>query len=97
MKIVFLTNGTKKNITIGESTIIFHPTTNKKLAMIGPISSLLFLGLEEFDLNGLSETEMEKINGLLKKEDAKKLKHDLKLAPSKISDFVFKNFLNKTV
>jgi hypothetical protein len=39
---------------------------------------------------------MEKINGLLKKEDAKKLKHDLKLAPSKISDFVFKNFLNKT-
>ena len=94
MKLVFLTNGTKKNISIGKSTIVFQPTTNKKLAMIGSISSLLFLGLEELDLNRLSESEKEKINGLLKKEDSKKLKHDLKLAPTKISDFVFKNYLN---
>ena len=43
MKMVFLTNGTKKNITIGKSSIVFQPTTTKKLAMVGTISSLLFL------------------------------------------------------
>lgn len=95
MKMVFLTNGTKKHINIGNGSIVFQPTTSKKLAMIGSISSLLFLGLEELDLNQLSESEKEKIINLLQKEDAKKLKHDLKLAPAKISDFVIKNFVKK--
>ena len=97
MKIVFLTNGTKKNITIGKSSIVFQPTTTKKLAMVGSISSLLFLGLEELDLNRLTESELEKIIDLLKKEDQNNLKHDLKLAPARISDFVIKNFLKQTV
>lgn len=97
MKMVFLTNGTKKNINIGKSSIVFQPTTTKKLAMVGSISSLLFLGLEELDLNRLTESELEKITDLLKKEDQNNLKHDLKLAPSRISDFVIKNFLKQTV
>jgi hypothetical protein len=97
MKMVFLTNGTKKNITIGRSSIVFQPTTTKKLAMVGSISSLLFLGLEELDLNRLTESELEKIIALLKKEDQNNLKHDLKLAPARISDFVIKNFLKQKV
>ena len=97
MKMVFLTNGTKKSISIGKSSIVFQPTTAKKFAMTGTISSLLFLGLAELDLDQLSELEIEKIINLLEKEDAKKLKHDLKLAPSRISDFVIKYFLRQTV
>ena len=97
MKIVYLTNGTKKNISIGKSSIVFQPTTTKKLAMIGTITSLLFLGLEELDLDNLSESDINKIINLLKKEDEKKLKHDLKLAPARISDFVIKNFLNQKI
>ena len=97
MKIVYLTNGTKKNISFGKSSIVFQPTTTKKLAMIGTITSLLFLGLEELDLDNLSESDINKIINLLKKEDEKKLKHDLKLAPARISDFVIKNFLNQKI
>lgn len=97
MKMVFLTNGTKKSISIGKSSIVFQPTTAKKMAMTGTISSLLFLGLAELDLDQLSELEIEKIINLLEKEDAKKLKHDLKLAPSRISDFVIKYFIRQTV
>lgn len=95
MKMVYLTNGTKKIITLGKSSIVFQPTTTKKLAMIGTITSLLFLGLEELDLDNLSKSDTNKIINLLKKEDEKKLKHDLKLAPSRVSDFVIKNFLNQ--
>jgi hypothetical protein len=95
MKMVYLTNGTKKNISLGKSSIVFQPTTTKKLAMIGTITSLLFLGLEELDLDYLSKSDTNKIINLLKKEDEKKLKHDLKLAPSRISDFVIKIFLNQ--
>ena len=97
MKMVYLTNGTKKNISFGNSSIVFQPTTTKKLAMIGTITSLLFLGLEELDLDNLSKTDINKIINLLKKEDKKKLKHDLKLAPARISDFVIKNFINQKI
>ena len=97
MKMVYLTNGTKKNISLGKSSIVFQPTTTKKLAMIGTITSLLFLGLEELDLDNLSESDINKIINLLKKEDEKKLKHDLKLAPARISDFVIKNFINQQI
>lgn len=97
MKLVYLTNGTKKNINIGKGSILFQPTTAKKLAMIGSISSLVLLGLEELDLKQLSKSEIEKVKKLLEKEDEKKLKHDLKLASAKISDFVVKNYLNQTV
>jgi hypothetical protein len=96
-KMVFLTNGTKKSITIGKSSIVFQPTTAKKLAMTGSISSLLFLGLAELDLDELNKLELEKIINLLKKEDVRKLKHDLKLAPSRISDFVIKHFLRQKI
>ena len=97
MNMVYLTNGTKKNISLGNSSIVFQPTTTKKLAMIGTITSLLFLGLEELDLDNLLESDINKIINLLKKEDKKKLKHDLKLAPARISDFVIKNFLNQKI
>lgn len=97
MKLVYLTNGTKKNINIGKGSIVFQPTTAKKLAMVGSISSLVLLGLEELDLKQLSKSEIEKVKKILEKEDEKKLKHDLKLASAKISDFVVKNYLNQTV
>ena len=92
-KLVFLTNGSKKNISVGKSSIVFLPTTNKRLAMIGPISALLLLGLEDLDLKKLSKSQLDKIISLIKQEDVKKLKHDLKLAPARISDFVIKNVL----
>jgi hypothetical protein len=95
-KLVFLTNGTKKNISVGKSSIVFLPTTNKRLAMIGPISALLLLGLEDLDLKNLSKSQLDKIISLIKQEDVKKLKHDLKLAPARISDFVIKNVLMPT-
>jgi predicted transcriptional regulator of viral defense system len=94
MKMVFLTNGNAKRIRIGKNAIIFKATTTKKLSMIGEISSLLFLGLEEIDTKKLSQIELDRIMELLRKENPKKLRHDLRLAPSKVSDFVNKQFLN---
>ena len=92
MRLVYLTSGNKKSIAIGKSSLVFKPASAKKLAMIGHISSLLFLGLEELDLDRLSDTEREKIGTLLEREDPKKLRHDLRLVSARISDFVMKNF-----
>lgn len=60
--------------------------------MKGDITSLLFLGLEELDLQKLSPTQMGRIRELLKQESSENLKYNLRLAPTKVSDFVVKIF-----
>jgi hypothetical protein len=94
MRLVFLTTGNAKKIRIGRNAIIFKSTTAKKLSMKGDITSLLFLGLEELDLQKLTPTQMDRIMWLLKQETPENLKYNLRLAPTKVSDFVVKNILN---
>ena len=94
MRLVFLTSGNSKRIQIGKNAIIFKSSTAKKLSMKGDITSLLFLGLEELNLQKLSQTQMDRILELIKQEKPENLKYNLRLAPSKVSDFVVKNFLN---
>ena len=97
MRLVFLTTGNSKRIQIGKNAIIFKSTTAKKLSMKGEITSLLFLGLEELDLQKLSPTQMGRIRELLKQESSENLKYNLRLAPTKVSDFVVKNLLNQAI
>ena len=97
MKLVFLTTGYSKKIQIGKNAIVFKSTTAKKLSMKGDITSLLFLGLEELDLQKLSPTQMGRIRELLKQESSENLKYNLRLAPTKVSDFVVKNLLNQAI
>jgi predicted transcriptional regulator of viral defense system len=97
MRLVFLTTGNSKRIQIGKSAIIFKSTTAKKLSMKGDITSLLFLGLEELDLQKISPTQMDRILELLKQESPENLKYNLRLAPTKVSDFVVKNFSNPAI
>lgn len=97
MKLVFLTTGYSKKIQIGKNAIIFKSTTAKKLSMKGDITGLLFLALEELDLQKLSQTQMGRIRELLKQESSENLKYNLRLAPTKVSDFVVKNLLNQAI
>lgn len=94
MRLVFLTTGNSKRIQIGKNAIVFKSTTAKKLSMKGDITSLLFLGLEELDLQKISPSQLARILELLKQESPENLKYNLRLAPSKVSDFVVKNLLN---
>jgi hypothetical protein len=96
VRLVYLTSGNSKRIQIGKNAIIFKSTTAKKLSMRGDITSLLFLGLEGLDLQKLSPTQMERIMELLKHESPENLKYNLRLVPSRLSDFVVKKLLKST-
>ena len=93
MKQVYITNGLPKRLKIGKVTLVFKTTTPKRLAMKGPISSLVIQALAELDLKELDTELTEKIQRLLSQEDPALLQNDLKLAPAKISDFIYKSFL----
>lgn len=81
MKIVFLTDGSPREIKVGNRTIKFKIVTQKNLLAKGDISSLVIQALKEIGKDSLTQVEENKIVGLLKKEDKKDLKHDILLAP----------------
>jgi hypothetical protein len=92
MRQVYITNGQPKRLKIGTGAIVFKSTTAKKLALKGPISSLVIQALEEIDPKDIEidPALRTKIAKLLATESPSFLQHDLKLAPSRISDFIFK-------
>jgi hypothetical protein len=89
-KLVYLTDGVPRLLTIGKMKIRFKATTPKKLALKGPISRLVILALDELDIRRPDPERDQKLRGLLQQEDPKNLKHDLQLAPGRTHDYIVK-------
>lgn len=89
-RLVYLTDGHPRKLKVGKATIEFKATTPKKMALIGSISSLLILALEELDIEHISQTTENRIFQLLQHEERGDLEHDLRLAPAKIYNYLSK-------
>ena len=89
-KLVYLTDGVPRVLTIGKMKVRFKATTPKKLALKGPISRLVILALDEVDIREPDPERDQKLRNLLEQEDPKKLKHDLQLAPGRTYDYIVK-------
>jgi len=88
MNLVFLTDRAARTIKVGKRTIKLKRTTPKNLLTKGEISSLVIQVLREIGKDKPTETEIQKITSLLKKEDRKKLLHDIELAPAWIKEIM---------
>lgn len=95
-RLVYITDGEDRQIKFGKLTIRFKATTPKKMALEGPLSSLIIQALEELDIKNISVETENKIKDLLEKEDRAKLKKDLMLAPARIHDYLLK-LLNRSI
>ena len=81
MNIVYLTDGSSRELYVGKRKIKFKKTAAKMLMAKGRISKLVILALKEIGNGNVTKEEEQKIIVLLKKEDIKLLKHDINLAP----------------
>lgn len=86
----YVTDGEPRKISIDNYTIVFKPTTPKKLSMKGPISSLIIQALEEVGKDKVTTELQGKIKRALQNEDAKKLMDDIKKAPAWIYNLMLK-------
>lgn len=89
-KLVYLTDGNNRTITLGRNVIRFKATTPKKMALRGELSGLIILALEELGTKQLDESIQTKIRELIRKENPVILKQDLKLASASVHDFLLK-------
>lgn len=90
LKIVYLTDGSPRIITIGKRSIKFKKTTPKVLAVKGEISMLVIQALKAIGKGKTTKEEENKIITFLKKEDRSRLRHDIALAPQWIAEIMAK-------
>lgn len=89
-KLVYLTDGQRRKINIGKTQINFKPTTARKMALKGALSSLVIQALEELGTGNITENVQANLKDYLLKENPQNLKHDLALAPAYIHDFILR-------
>lgn len=85
MKVVYLTDGAQRNISIGNQSIKFKKTSPRNLAAKGEISGLVIQALREIGKDNTSADQLRIINELLQKEDPANVRYDAGLAPAWIS------------
>ena len=95
-KLVYLTDGVPRLLTIGKMTVRFKATTPKKLALKGPLSRLVILALDELDTKNMIPEHEMRIRELLLKEEESNLEHDLALAPGRTYDYIVNLLKNST-
>ena len=90
LKIVYLTDGSARKVKVGKSVIVFKKVAPKQLAMEGELSKLVVQALKEIGKDNITEKEEKIIMDQLKKEDTKKLRNDIALAPQWIGEIMAK-------
>jgi len=88
LKVVYLTDGSPRKITIGKRTIQFKKTTPKNLSLKGEVSKLVVQALREIGKDKATPEELDKIRDILKKEKKKILRHDIALAPQWVAEIM---------
>lgn len=80
-KVVFLTDGASKKITIGNLEITFKKTTPKNMKTAGTISGLVIQALKYIGQDNVTNEIINKLEMSLRSEDKKRLQLDKALAP----------------
>lgn len=92
LNVVYYTDGTPRKLKVGKRSITFKKASAKTLSYRGEISKLAILALRDIGQGKLTNQEEEKLLSLLKKEDIDDLKHDIRMAPQWIGEFMSQAF-----
>lgn len=85
MKVVFLTDGPNKHITIGKQEIVLKHTTPRNMATAGKTSGLVIQALRHLGQNNVDDTVLAAFRKRLTDDDRKQLLQDLRYAPAWIA------------
>jgi hypothetical protein len=87
-KVVYLTDGDSKKISLGKRQIIFKNTTPKNMSLAGKKSGLVIQALRYLGKEHIDEKKISIIKRKLNDEDKKALSKDASFAPNWISKII---------
>lgn len=80
-KVVFLTDGPSRTVTIGMTTIQLRRTTPKNMAMAGRLSGLVVQAFRELGKENVTAKRLEHLKRTLPLDKRQELLKDIRLAP----------------
>jgi predicted transcriptional regulator of viral defense system len=81
MKIVYLTDGSPRNVRVGKQTVSFKRASPRQMAMKGKYSALVVQGIHELGKDNITSTVKNLAKKALSHEKSQIIQHDLQLAP----------------
>lgn len=84
-RVVYLTDGEAKNLTVGKTNILFKPAVPKKLSAKGKLSGLVIQALTELKKEKITPQVHQRIEEVLSGENPDIIRLDAKLAPAWIA------------
>jgi len=84
-KIIFLTDGATRTVTIGKQHIILKKTTPKNMMTAGKLSGLVIQALRYLGQKNVDQIVLNTLKIKIKKEDRVKLVDDVRFAPAWIA------------
>lgn len=81
-KVVFLTDGPSRTVTIGSSTIQLRQTTAKNMATAGRLSGLLIQALREIGKQHVTPERLAHLKQTIPLDERRDLLKDIRLAPA---------------
>ncbi len=91
MNAVYITNGAKRKVKVGERNIIFKNVVQKNFQFKGKLMPLIIIALKELGENQVGDDIKVKINNLIlesSKEEQTTMMHDLYLSPLWIKELL---------
>lgn len=92
-KIVYLTEGSPKELVVGNMKIVLKRTTTKNMKTAGTISGLVIQALKYLGKEFVTDKMIETIKRKLSNDDKKRLSLDADLAPAWISKIIKNDIL----
>ena len=86
MKVVFLTDGPTRSVTLGKQTITLKRTTPKNMAAAGKTSGLVIQALRHLGQRHVDDGLITQLRTRLTRDDKKQLLKDLVFAPAWVAD-----------
>jgi len=90
MNVVYLTDGSPRNIKVGKGSIKFKPAPTKLLAARNDKMILIIQALKHIKKDNITQEIKKKITKQLATVPSQDIEHDIKLAPSWINDLITK-------
>lgn len=81
-KVVFLTDGAQRKISIGKQEIIFTQTTSNNMATAGRVSGLVIQARRYMGKNRVDDAVIDTLARRLAPDDRRRLMQDIRYAPA---------------
>ena len=93
-KLIFLTDGLNRTVSVGNQTITLKRTTPKNMATAGRISGLVIQALRHIGQKSVDDEMIAKLDQRLTCKDREMLMRDIKLSPAWIGE-IFRQLATK--